>query len=110
MHSGTEQSSPGIVDVLTGDVVVSGHTHSWVIVLVPKCCVVINKLDKAISDTSCISKNDKSSLVRLAIITIIKQILHYKLSVFLWLNCTNKCDHPAPLKCEARSCQRMTTI
>ena len=58
MHSGTEHGRPGIVDVVPGDVVVSGHAHSWVIVLVLKSCVVINKLDKAISETSCISKND----------------------------------------------------
>ena len=58
MHSGTEHGRRGIVDVLPRDVVVSGHAHSWVIVLILKSSVVINKLDKAISHSSYICKND----------------------------------------------------
>ena len=58
MHSGTEHGRPGIVDVLPSDVVVSGHADSWVIVLVLKSSVVINKLAKAISHLSYIYKND----------------------------------------------------
>ena len=72
-HSGTEHGRPAMVDEPPQDAVVEvggDGVHSWVLIL--KSSVVINKLDKAISRTSCISKNDKSSLVQLVIITILK--------------------------------------
>ena len=74
VHCGTEHGRPAMVEDPPEDavvVVVGADTHSRGIIF--KSSVVINKLDKAISRTSCIHKNDKSSLVQLAIITIIKR-------------------------------------
>ena len=58
VHSGTEHGRPAMVEdpPLDAVVVVGDDTHSRDLIL--KSSVVINKLDKAISCTSCIHKND----------------------------------------------------
>ena len=79
VHSGTEHGRPAMVEDPPQDAVVEvvgDDTHSRDLIL--KSSVVINKLDKAISRTSYIHKNDKSSLVQLVIMTIIKRITSLK--------------------------------
>ena len=59
VHCGTEHGRPAMVEDPPEDavvVVVGADTHSRDIIF--KSSVVINKLDKAISRTSCIHKND----------------------------------------------------